>query len=72
MAPLMDDVPDRVADTLDVLVHDGYLELDPSGPRFCSRLLRDWWASRFRESHIALDRRLLGNASRPGASIGDA
>ena len=71
-APLTDDVPERVGDTLDVLVHDGYLELSPEGHRFGSRLLKDWWASRFRDSHVALERRPLSEALRPGTVTGDA
>jgi len=56
-APLMDDVRERVGDALDVLAHDGYLEPGPEGHRFGSRLLKDWWASRFRDSRITLGSR---------------
>ena len=48
------DASDRIADTLDVLVHDGYLEAFADGYRFPSRLLRDWWAARFRDHHVPL------------------
>ena len=41
--PKVDDAPIRIADTLDVLEHDGYLESHADGRRFRSRLLRDWW-----------------------------
>ena len=54
-------VPERVADTLDVLMHDGYLEQAVGSHAFCSRLLRDWWASRFRDSHEPLEHRPLRN-----------
>ena len=53
-------VPERVTDTLDVLIHDGYLEQAAGGHGFCSRLLRDWWASRFRDSHKPLESRPVG------------
>ena len=54
---LVDDVPACVAETLDVLAHDGYLESTADGYRFPSRLLRDWWAARFRDHHVPLGRR---------------
>ena len=56
-APLMEGVPERVGDILDVLAHDGYLEECPEGHQFASRLLRDWWAARFRDSRAASGRR---------------
>ena len=55
---LVEDVSVRIADALDVLVHDGYLEAGEDGYRFQSRLLRDWWTARFRDHHVALERRL--------------
>lgn len=55
---LVEDVRACVAETLDVLVHDGYLESATDGYRFPSRLLRDWWAARFRNHHVPLERRL--------------
>lgn len=64
-AAVTENVPERIADTLEVLVHDGYLERTAAGHRFCSRLLRDWWASRFRDSHEPLEQRPL--RKRPGA-----
>ena len=54
-AALADDAPERVMDALDVLVHDGYLETSDDGHRFPSRLLKDWWAARFRDHHVPLD-----------------
>ena len=47
----------RIADTLDVLVHDGYLEASADEYRFVSRLLKDWWSARFRDHHVALEKR---------------
>ena len=57
-------VPARIADALEVLVHDGYLDAREDGYRFQSRLLEDWWAARFRGHHVALERRLEA----PGAT----
>ena len=57
-AKVRDNVPGRISDTLDVLVHDGYLEAGGSGYRFPSRLLRDWWAARFRDHYTPLQDRL--------------
>ena len=51
---VMPGAPGRIADTLDVLVHDGYLEASADGHRFASHLLRDWWAARFRDHHVPL------------------
>ena len=53
-APLVRDAPARVAEALDVLEHDGYLEPGADGYRFPSRLLKDWWAARFRNHHVPL------------------
>ncbi|MDE0697800.1 MAG: ATP-binding protein [Boseongicola sp.] len=55
---LMEDVAVRIADVLEVLVHDGCLESGEHGYRFQSRLLKDWWAARFRDHHVALEGRL--------------
>ena len=63
-AIVMDDVPARVVDALEVLVHDGYLEAGPNGHVFVSHLLKDWWAARFRGSHIPFAQR--GPGSSPG------
>ena len=53
-APLVRDAPARVAEALDVLEHDGYLEPGADGYRFPSRLLKDWWAARFHDHHVPL------------------
>ena len=39
------------------LLHDGYLEHRDDGYRFPSRLLKDWWAARFRDHHVPVARR---------------
>ncbi len=57
-APLLHDAPARVTEVLDLLEHDGYLERDPDGFRFPSRLLKDWWAARFRNHHAPLADRI--------------
>ena len=49
------DIRARVADAIEVLVHDGYIEDGDHGHRFPSRLLRDWFAARFRDHHVPLD-----------------
>ena len=56
-APVVDDVPSRIAEVLDVLMHDGYIEATADGFRFPSRLLKDWWSARFRDHHIPLEQR---------------
>ena len=53
---VIDDSSRRITETLDVLVHDGYLEAGRDGHRFPSRLLKDWWSARFRDHHTPLDR----------------
>ena len=53
---LVDDMPACIAEVLEVLEHDGYLENSKSGYRFPSRLLRDWWSIRFRH-HIPIENR---------------
>ena len=58
---VVDDVSRRTLDTLEVLVHDGYLSLDGDGYRFPSRLLKDWWSARFRGHHIPLPNRAPDN-----------
>ena len=54
---LLDDITGRIADTLEVLVHDGYLEAGDHGYRFPSRLLKDWWSARFGDHHVPLEDR---------------
>ena len=51
---LSDDASRLIADTLAVLVHDGYLEKHDEGHRFMSNLLRDWWRIRFRHHYRPL------------------
>ena len=51
---LVEDASRQVADTLAVLVHDGYLEPHPDGHRFALNLLRDWWKARFRHHYRPL------------------
>ena len=59
---ITDSAPERVMDVLEVLVHDGYLETVDGSFRFPSRLLRDWWAARFRGHHVPLEKRsVIGN-----------
>ena len=60
-APVVNDVPSRIADVLEILVHDGYLESGDVGFRFPSRLLKDWWAARFRDNYIPLEKRRGGH-----------
>ena len=56
---LMKEAGRRISDTIEILVHDGYLELQAEGYRFPSRLLKDWWCARFRDHHVALRDRPL-------------
>ena len=52
---LVDDAPARIADTLEVLEHDGYLQADSAGVyRFPSHLLRDYFKARFAGHHAPL------------------
>ena len=52
----------HIAEALDVLMHDGYLEAGDDGHRFPFRLLKDWWAARFRDHHTPLASRIPGGA----------
>ena len=54
---LVDDASTRIAGVLEVLEHDGYLRPCTDGHRFESRMLKDWWSSRFRDHHIPILRR---------------
>ena len=54
---LVNDIRGRVSDAIEVLMHDGYLAEGENGHRFPSRLLRDWFAARFRGHHVPLERR---------------
>ena len=60
---LMEDAPGRIADALEILAHDGYLEADDGSYRFPSKLLKDWWSARFRDHHIPLEKRRSENKS---------
>ena len=60
---ITDDPSVRIADTLEVLIHDGYLESTEEGYRFPSRLLRDWWSARFRGHYVPLERRRTNDDS---------
>lgn len=51
-------VENRIVEALDVLEHDGYLERTDTAYQFSSNLLKDWWASRFRDHHVPLKNRL--------------
>ena len=59
-ATMGDDLPDRIAEVLEVLVHDGYLEAAEDGHRFAFPLLRDWWSARHRDHRTALRSRFSG------------
>ena len=60
-APTGDDIPERIAEVLEVLVHDGYLEAtENGGHRFPFRLLRDWWSARCRDHHTPPRNRVSG------------
>ncbi len=54
---LVEDAPGRIADALEILAHDGYLEAEDGSYRFPSKLLKDWWSARFRDHHIPLENR---------------
>ena len=56
-APVVEDASSHITDVLDVLVHDGYLEATEDGFRFQSRLLKDWWAARFRDHFTPIEKR---------------
>ena len=53
-AAKIENVSERVADVLEILIHDGYLEADDGGYRFVSRLLKDWWGTRYADHHPTL------------------
>ncbi len=64
---VVDDAQARVAEALDVLDHDGYLEPTAAGYRFRLRLLRDWWVARFRDHHVPLEQRAGSDSSAAAA-----
>ena len=51
------DVADRIAEVLDVLEHDGYLEACDTEYRFPSNLLKDWWTARFGNHYTSIEQR---------------
>lgn len=53
----VDDAAGNIADVIEILEHDGYLESRDGGHRFPSHLLRDWWQARFRDHHTPLEGR---------------
>ena len=53
----MTDIRGRVADAIEVLVHDGYIGDGEHGHRFPSRLLQAWFAARTRDHHEPLESR---------------
>ena len=67
-AKVIDDAPERIADTLEILIHDGYLEDEDDGHRFPSRLLKDWWSARFRDHYNPLESRHSEDVSPGDAS----
>lgn len=58
---IMEDAAERIAEAMEVLEHDGYLAAGDGGHRFPSRLLKDWWAARFRGHYVPLDDRSAGD-----------
>ena len=48
---------ERIAEVLDILKHDGYLILENDGYRYSFKLLRDWWATSFKDNYIPLGER---------------
>ena len=62
--PVLEEAPHHIAEALDVLVHDGYLDAGDDGYRFPFRLLKDWWSARFRDHHNPLGRRISDEGSR--------
>ena len=57
-SPLIAEAPRHIVESLDVLVHDGYLEVgNDYGHRFRFRLLKDWWSARFRDHYTPLESR---------------
>ena len=62
---VVEDARGRITEVLDVLLHDGYLEEQDRGYRFPFSLLRDWWAARFRDYHVPIERRSPNGPERP-------
>ena len=58
-APVVSNASILIADTLEILEHDGYLEKTAEGSYlFCLHPLKDWWSARFRGHHIPVAKRL--------------
>ncbi len=62
---VMSDAHGRITEVLDVLEHDGYLEVRDGTYRFRLHLLKDWWAARFRNHHVPIANRSRGAAGGP-------
>lgn len=62
-APLIDEVETRITDALDVLLHDGYLQLQKDRYSFQSNLLNDWWKARYKGHYEPLGKRLGGSSN---------
>ena len=63
---LIDDASTRIADVLEVLEHDGYLRHGNDGHSFESRMLQDWWASRFKGHHTPIQCRQTNEDANEG------
>ena len=63
---LYDKIQARTRAVLDVLEHDGYLQRHEDAHRFGSRLLREWWRTRFERGYVPLQDRLLGRQGAVG------
>ena len=62
---VVSDAHGRITEVLDVLEHDGYLEVRDGTYRFRLHLLKDWWAARFRNHHVPIANRSRGAAGGP-------
>ena len=56
-SPIIDETSDRISGVLEILEHDGYLEVSDIGHQFSSRLLKDWWAARFGHRFVPIEQR---------------
>ena len=64
---IVKDARERIAEVLDVLEHDGYLVASDDGYRFPFRLLKEWWAVRFRDHYTPLREHGNSNDSKEAA-----